>query len=452
MERPADTPLASWGRIKKERIARSNYLAGLAQAAAGEAAAAAESFGRAEPVFRSDARFREEYARALEAAGGSKGAEPAVDERDAAMEAMRAPSPEEKIAAFEDFLRRFPAGDRALEIRIRLVEELSKSPARKGEAIAVAEAAAAGSEDPEVLSALALLLAEAGVGTERAVVYGGRAVNIVEKVVRDPATDAADLPAIHADLLLVRDAYGWALLKDGRAREAVEQLKKASESEYHEVKYHYGAALLAAGDSFGACGPLTDAALGGSEEAWAAIEKIRAGDSALRAHVDDLLGRGEEGLRRKKLAEEKAWAAPEFSLVSLDGNVVSAESLRGNVAVLAFWATWCEPCREELPLLQRVADSYQGKGVRFLGVNTDRDMWVVRPFLDDLGVRIETVLTVGEADWEEKARAFRVGAIPALLVIDREGNVRYTESGYDGSGRMFEKALSWRIDELLSGK
>jgi len=73
----------------------------------------------------------------------------------------------------------------------------------------------------------------------------------------------------------------------------------------------------------------------------------------------------------------------------------------------------------------------------------------VRGFLNEVGVTIPTLLTAGESEWEETARRLKVSAIPSHYVIDKNGVVRFMETGYDGGGRLFEKVLSWRIDRLL---
>ncbi|MBM3320369.1 MAG: redoxin family protein [Candidatus Eisenbacteria bacterium] len=451
MARPDEMPIASWGRMKKERLARSNYLAALALAAEGDHAAAARSFRKAESVFSGDPRFREEYARSLEASGEGKPGEWTPDERSAAAEAIAEPDRAARIREYEGYLRSFPSGARAVEIGIRLVEDYAKTSGRASDAAAAADrTAAARQDDPEVLSALALLLADAGVVPDRAAGYGERAVRILEEIVRNPATGAEDLPGLHANLLLARDAYGWALLKAGRNREALEQLKEAAKSEFPEVQRHYGAALLESGNSFDATDPLVNAAFGGADEAWAALDQIRAESSGLRAHVDDLVLRAEESLRRRKLADEKVRPAPDLSLVAADGSVANLSEWKGRVVVLVFWATWCEPCTDALARIESARKRYGGKDVRFLAVNTDRDIWLVRPFLDDQKIETTTVFTAGEKDWEEKARAFEIGALPAILVLDRRGNVRYAETESETSGRILEKVLSWRIDKLLA--
>lgn len=448
MERPVSTSVSSWGRLKKERLARSNYLIGLAYLVAGENSAARPSFQKARVVFGDDPRFRVEEARLLAALGIESAGDRSPDERAVAMEAAAA-GPADKAEKIEEYLRLFPRGERRAEFELLLVEAYASDRATADRAAALANRLASKTDNPEVLSTLALLLADAAAGGEHAVEYGFRAVKSLEEIVGDPETFAEDLPALQANLLLARDAYGWALLKAGRTDRAVTELKRAAGSDIPQVAYHYGAALAESGKEFDAAYILAPAWAGGAQEARTALEKIRSRSSELRHHVDDLIEREEDKLRRRKVGKEQAWTAPDFSLVSLGGDLVTLSELRGDVVVLAFWATWCGPCREQLPLLQQTADRYSGKRVRLFGVNTDRDLWLVKPFLEESGLRIETLLTTGEKEWEDRARAYKVSALPTLLLIDKRGTVRYTEEGYDGNGELFEKVLAWRIDRLL---
>ncbi len=74
--------------------------------------------------------------------------------------------------------------------------------------------------------------------------------------------------------------------------------------------------------------------------------------------------------------------APEFSLKNKDGKEVSLASLKGKVVVLNFWATWCPPCRAEIPDFKRVYSAYKDKGVEIIGVSLDQKGWkVINPFL-----------------------------------------------------------------------
>jgi len=448
-ERPTDTPLRSWGRMKKERTARSRYLTGLADMKKGDYAEAAESFRLAESVFRSDGRFREEYAEALAAAGRpGTTAEDLLDDRTAAMDAIGTADAAERIEKYESYLLLHPDGAKATEISIRLVEDYLNSP-EPSRGVALATRVARGTEDPEVLSALCLLLAKAGHGTGEAVRMGARAKETLGEWIRDPRTDASALADLNAAYLMIRDGYGWALFRDGRIDEAREELRAAAKSDLPPVLHHYGAVLLEAGKEFDALDPLVRAWSGGVEEAKPLLDRIAAGDGALREEVEDRIGRAEAALRRKALAEPAPRPAPAFSLVGVEGETVSSEDLRGSPAVIAFWATWCEPCLEMLPHLRAAAEEYRAKGVRFLTVNTDRDFWLVRPFLRDEGIDLPTLLTAGETDWEETARDFRLSALPAVYWIDREGRIRFETEEFDGNGPAFRNILRWRTDRLL---
>ncbi|MBN1827241.1 MAG: redoxin domain-containing protein [Candidatus Eisenbacteria bacterium] len=449
-ERPADIPLRSWGRMKRERIARSHYLAGLAEVSRDDYDAAAESFRLAEDVFRSDPRFREEYARALVALGrvGMR-PEDLLDERTAAMEAIGAEDATERIENFERYLLLHPDGPKATEIGIRLVEDYLGTPA-PNRGVALATRIAGETEDPEVLSALCFLLAESGQGTAEAVRLGARAKETLREWIQDPGTEASVLPDLNAAYLMIRDGYGWALFRDGRTGEALEELRAAAESDFPRVLYHYGAALLEAGKAFDAVDPLVRARDGGEEEAGPLLDRIVERDSALREEVEHRTTRAEAVRKRDALAEPDPRPAPDFSLVSLDGETVALEDLRGGAAVIVFWTTWCEPCREMLPHLQAVADEYRDRNVRFLTIDTDRDFWLVRPYLRDEKIGITTLLTAGEPDWEETARAFRLSALPTVYWIDEEGRIRFVSDEYDGNGHAFRNTIRWRLDRLLS--
>ena len=110
--------------------------------------------------------------------------------------------------------------------------------------------------------------------------------------------------------------------------------------------------------------------------------------------------------------------AADFSAKSLDGDTVALSSLRGKVVVLDFWATWCPPCREELPVIDKLRAEFTDK-VQFYGVN-DEDAGTVRDFLRKTNNGLATLMDQKETVHRE----YGVRAIPTLLVIDREGVIR----------------------------
>lgn len=119
------------------------------------------------------------------------------------------------------------------------------------------------------------------------------------------------------------------------------------------------------------------------------------------------LGTG-EGLAQKRSL---------FRLPSLDGRTVDLTQYRGRVVVLSFGATWCPPCREELPVLQKVADQYAGRPVAFFWVSIDEpevSNQHLRQFIARLGVRLP-VLRDPEASILQE---FKTDGVPALLILD----------------------------------
>ncbi|KKM09265.1 hypothetical protein SY88_19775 [Clostridiales bacterium PH28_bin88] len=119
--------------------------------------------------------------------------------------------------------------------------------------------------------------------------------------------------------------------------------------------------------------------------------------------------------------------APDFSLPSLTGERVSLSDFRGQVVILNFWATWCPPCKEEMPDLNRFYLEEKDKGVMLLAVNImQRDTPEgIRSFMKDNGYDMPVLL-----DESQKVGAtYRVAYIPTTYFIDREGIIRYSKTG-----------------------
>jgi peroxiredoxin len=118
--------------------------------------------------------------------------------------------------------------------------------------------------------------------------------------------------------------------------------------------------------------------------------------------------------------------ATEFSLTSLAGQPVSLSQYKGNVVLVNFWATWCGPCQQEMPLLDQMYKKYKPAGFTLIGVNVDKEAPAVKELLARKPVSFPVLL-----DPENSvSRAYKVADMPSSVIIDRKGIVRYVHRGY----------------------
>jgi cytochrome c biogenesis protein CcmG, thiol:disulfide interchange protein DsbE len=132
----------------------------------------------------------------------------------------------------------------------------------------------------------------------------------------------------------------------------------------------------------------------------------------------------------KAFSTEGGQAPAPLSLPDLSGREVDLGSFRGEVVLVNFWATWCEPCREEMPSLQRLEKKLAGKPFRVVAVNIGEGAPRIRQFLERTPVSF-TILRDAES---EVMKAWRVRMLPASFLADRRGMLRYQligEADYD---------------------
>ncbi|MFH0873125.1 MAG: TlpA disulfide reductase family protein [bacterium] len=112
--------------------------------------------------------------------------------------------------------------------------------------------------------------------------------------------------------------------------------------------------------------------------------------------------------------------APDFTLSDLEGKEVSLSGLKGKVIVLTFWSIWCNPCRQELPVLDALDKRYQERGLKVIGVTIDRDsVGSIQEFVTKHDLCFPILL-----DRERKAmKAYRAHFLPTTFVLNREGVV-----------------------------
>ncbi len=117
--------------------------------------------------------------------------------------------------------------------------------------------------------------------------------------------------------------------------------------------------------------------------------------------------------------------APDFQLQSLDGQMVSLGDFRGKAVLLNFWATWCGPCRFEMPFLQRVYEERSDQGLVILAVNIGESQSEVKEFMESFDLSFLTVLDTAT----EVARQYNIRGIPTTFFIDKDGVIQDLKIG-----------------------
>ena len=183
-------------------------------------------------------------------------------------------------------------------------------------------------------------------------------------------------------------------------------------------------------------------ALGAAGALGSAGERaLAAGPLKGAAEVDDSALAGMSGGRLS------AWrgATPAFTLDGLDGRAHALSEWRGRVVILNFWATWCGPCREEIPAMGAVARQYRQRGLALVAVNYKESLATVKPFVDKMPIDGTVLL---DTDGAAYTRFDSLG-LPATYLIDRAGNARFWRMG---ELQWSDAGLHGHIETLLTQK
>jgi peroxiredoxin len=130
--------------------------------------------------------------------------------------------------------------------------------------------------------------------------------------------------------------------------------------------------------------------------------------------------------------------APDFALEALDGSTVRLSDLAGQVRLIDFWATWCVPCREEIPMFMELLENYGPQGFTILAIS-DENSSIVRDFVESNAIPYPNLIDSGEV-----SEKYGVLALPSAFLVDREGKI--VESFMGPKPR---KVLEAKIRELL---
>jgi peroxiredoxin len=119
-------------------------------------------------------------------------------------------------------------------------------------------------------------------------------------------------------------------------------------------------------------------------------------------------------------------AAPGFQLESAAGKTVNLSDYRGQVVLLNFWASWCGPCRKEMPILEQLHKQYKSKGFTMVGVNVEPSSADAVNWLKSTPVSFPILFDTDSS----VSKLYRVEGMPNTVIVDRNGKVRYIHRGY----------------------
>lgn len=152
---------------------------------------------------------------------------------------------------------------------------------------------------------------------------------------------------------------------------------------------------------------------------------------------------GDREVRRPEIGQP----APDYHAVTIDGDSVSLAASRGRVTLLNVWATWCHPCRDEIPVLQALHERYAPRGFELIGVSVDGrgEEATIREFARDFGMTYDLW-----HDPEERVQsAFLAVGVPATFLMDRDGVLRWR---HVGPIRATDTTLVREIERALGGR
>jgi thiol-disulfide isomerase/thioredoxin len=303
--------------------------------------------------------------------------------------------------------------------------------------------------DPGILLELAKAYADNETSdTDRGIRYAERAMAALDATAKAMGEGGEQRLSTFVGSLL--SDWGWLELRRGNAEVAEGMLAEASDrSKSPEVYFRLGTARERAGKKSGAKDDFAMAlalSSGKHTASYDAIKNLVSAEGGAVEEIDEIVEakRAEIATKKKTLMKQQSKLdpapAPAFDVATLDGGRATLEDFAGSVVVLDFWATWCGPCRRELPLVQKIHETFKGERLEVLAVSVDTDTSLVRPYVE------RNSLTLPVAFGRQAGQAYGASSIPMLVLIDGRGQLRHVHRGYHPD---LEEVLREEIKALL---
>ncbi|MDD3716211.1 MAG: TlpA disulfide reductase family protein [Candidatus Marinimicrobia bacterium] len=335
--------------------------------------------------------------------------------------------------------------NRHLEDYVKVIAVYKKNPDVFLKAMTLAELSPAGLKDPVFIDSLysaaglARKLSQTEEFTAYAREYYGER-NFSEDELRDRLTGyRAFISDRHAMNLIAQDRNGEALriyeeiVEDYRDTDILLNYAKALNR-----LNRYEQSLITAIEAL----KMTPGSLDARNVVSETAELLGYSKAEINTMIEETVFVGRNLLRQNLLADELNIPMPAFRLKHIDGSEIRNTDFQGKILIVSFFATWCPPCRMELPHLNDTYLEYRNDPeVAVIAVSTDEDTFLVPPFVRDNGFAFPVYYAGGIN------RDFEVKGIPTLFVVDKNGIIRYKKIGYS-EGEEFGKIMSWYIDEI----
>jgi len=143
-------------------------------------------------------------------------------------------------------------------------------------------------------------------------------------------------------------------------------------------------------------------------------------------------------------ASTSSGPAPAFQLSGRGGKAIDLSQFKGQVVMINFWATWCKPCRDEMPLLEDIYKKYKPMGFTLVGVNVEPDAKDAEAWLGKLSKPV-TFPVAFDTD-SKVSKMYKVAVMPSTVFVDRKGNIRVMHKGYKNGD---ENAYLTQIRSML---